>query len=136
MFNSFYLFKEARLNDIFLINWIQWFSECRYSLYDCIFCLSWQEMFLSLYAICIKHFYLQLVWSTFLKSKKPKSLKDEALWGWRDCLVVKSSGCPWRGPKFNSQYPHGSSQLSCNSSCRGSNTLKNIHAGKTPIYVK
>ena len=32
--------------------------------------------------------------------------------GWRDGSVVKSTDCPSRGPGFNSQHPHGSSQLS------------------------
>ena len=32
--------------------------------------------------------------------------------GWRDGSVVKSSDCSSRGPKFNSQHPHGGSQPS------------------------
>lgn len=32
--------------------------------------------------------------------------------GWRDDLVIKSTGCSFRGLRFNSQYPHGGSQLS------------------------
>jgi hypothetical protein len=32
--------------------------------------------------------------------------------GWRDGSVVTSTDCSCRGPKFNSQQPHGSSQLS------------------------
>jgi hypothetical protein len=31
--------------------------------------------------------------------------------GWRDGSVVKSTDCSSRGPEFNSQYPHGGSQL-------------------------
>jgi hypothetical protein len=30
----------------------------------------------------------------------------------RNGLVVKSTGCPSRGPGFNSQHPHGGSQVS------------------------
>jgi hypothetical protein len=32
--------------------------------------------------------------------------------GWRGGSAVKSTGCSSRGPRFNSQQPHGSSQLS------------------------
>ena len=32
--------------------------------------------------------------------------------GWRSGSVVKSTGCFSRVPRFNSQHPHGSSQLS------------------------
>ena len=35
--------------------------------------------------------------------------------GWRDDSVVKNTGCSSRGPRFNSQYPHGGSQLSVTS---------------------
>jgi hypothetical protein len=31
---------------------------------------------------------------------------------WRDGSAVKSTGCPSREFKFNSQHPHGSSKLS------------------------
>ena len=31
-------------------------------------------------------------------------------WGWTDSSVVKSTDCSFRGPKFNCQQPHGSSQ--------------------------
>ena len=31
-------------------------------------------------------------------------------WGWREGSAVKSTGCPYRGPEFNSQHPHGGSQ--------------------------
>jgi hypothetical protein len=32
--------------------------------------------------------------------------------GWRDGLEVKSTDCSPKGPEFNSQQPHGGSQLS------------------------
>jgi hypothetical protein len=32
--------------------------------------------------------------------------------GWRSDSVVKTTACFPRGPGFNSQHPHGSSQLS------------------------
>jgi hypothetical protein len=32
--------------------------------------------------------------------------------GWRDDSVVKNGGCSFRGAGFDSQHPHGSSQLS------------------------
>ena len=38
--------------------------------------------------------------------------KKEAFWGWRDGLVVKSTGCYSRGPEFSSQQPHGGPQPS------------------------
>jgi hypothetical protein len=34
------------------------------------------------------------------------------LTGWRDSSVVKSTDCSSTGPEFNSQQPHGGSQLS------------------------
>jgi hypothetical protein len=39
--------------------------------------------------------------------------------GWRDGSAVKSTDCSSRGPKFNSQQPHGGSQPSV----MGSDTL-------------
>jgi hypothetical protein len=33
-------------------------------------------------------------------------------WGWRDGSVVKSTDCSSRDPEFNSQQPHGGSQVS------------------------
>jgi hypothetical protein len=43
--------------------------------------------------------------------------------GWPYGSEIKSTGCFSRGLGFNSQYLHGSSQLSVNSSSRRSNTL-------------
>ena len=40
------------------------------------------------------------------------SLRKSWLGGWRDGSEVKSPGCSSRGPKFNSQQPHGGSQPS------------------------
>ena len=34
------------------------------------------------------------------------------IWSWRDGSVVKSTDCFSRGPEFNSQQPHDSSQPS------------------------
>jgi hypothetical protein len=45
------------------------------------------------------------------KAKQNKQTKI-ILWGWRDCSVVISTGCSSKGPTFNSQHSHGSSQLS------------------------
>jgi hypothetical protein len=39
-------------------------------------------------------------------------LKSCELWSRRDGSVVKSTDCPFRGPEFNSQQPHGGSQPS------------------------
>jgi hypothetical protein len=38
--------------------------------------------------------------------------KKDLFLGWRDDSVVKSTNCFSRGPEFNSQQPHGSSQPS------------------------
>ena len=54
--------------------------------------------------------------------------------GWRDGSVVKSTGCSSRGPQFNSQHPHGSSQLSV-TPASGDPTPSDIHAGKTPVQM-
>ena len=54
---------------------------------------------------------------------------------WRDGSLVKSTDCSSRGPKFSSQHPHGSSQLTvpynCHSSSRAGHPHTDIHAGKT-----
>ena len=41
-----------------------------------------------------------------------KAYTKEPAPGWRDSSVVKSTDYSSRGPRFNSQHPHGSSQLS------------------------
>jgi hypothetical protein len=46
-----------------------------------------------------------------LKKKKKKKKRNHNL-GWRDGSEVKSTDCYSRGPEFNSQQPHGSSQPS------------------------
>jgi hypothetical protein len=53
---------------------------------------------------------------------------------WRDGSVVKSTGCSFTGPEFNSQQPYDSSQPSV----MGSDTLfwhTGVHAGRTLIYI-
>jgi hypothetical protein len=34
-------------------------------------------------------------------------LKKKSFRGWKDGSMVKSTGCSFRGPRFNSQYSHG-----------------------------
>ena len=76
-------------------------------------------------------------------------LKLTCISGWRDDLVVKSTECSSRGPRFVSQHPQGGSQLSvtpvpsgpkpCSSLCGthtcGTNTFMwgntRIHKNKT-----
>ena len=41
-----------------------------------------------------------------------QAVKSTDCWGWRDGSAVKSIACSSRGPKFNSQQPHGGSQPS------------------------
>ena len=55
---------------------------------------------------------------------------------WRGGSVVKSIGCSSRGPRFNSQQPHGSSQLSL-TLIPGDLTPSHRHtyAVKTPMYT-
>jgi hypothetical protein len=48
-----------------------------------------------------------------------KCFKDFKLWSWRESSAVKSTDYSSRGPKFNSQQPHGGSQPSV----MGSDTL-------------
>ena len=43
---------------------------------------------------------------------KELSCKNPIFQGWSHGSMVKSIGCSFRGPGFNSQHPHGSSQLS------------------------
>jgi hypothetical protein len=58
------------------------------------------------------------------KAKKTKERKCKSkMRGWRDGSVVKSTGCSSKGPRFNSQYPHGGSQLSITSVPGESNAL-------------
>ena len=40
----------------------------------------------------------------------PFSAVGDFVLGWRDISVVKSTSCSSRGPRFNSQQPHGGSQ--------------------------
>jgi hypothetical protein len=54
--------------------------------------------------------------------------------GWRGVSVVKSTGCSPRGPEFNSQQPHSSSQ----SFVMGSDAspgMRGIHADRALIYI-
>jgi len=37
---------------------------------------------------------------------------EKRMMGWRDGSMVKTTDCSSRGPEFNSQQPHGGSQLS------------------------
>jgi len=57
------------------------------------------------------------------------------LWNWRDGLVVKNIGCSPRVPRFNSQHPHGGSQLSV-TPVSGDPTPSHRHASKTPMHIK
>ena len=50
-----------------------------------------------------------LLWKTS-EFKRWWTLRRLVTWGWRD-LAVKSTGCSSRGPKFYSQHPCNSSQL-------------------------
>jgi hypothetical protein len=72
---------------------------------------------LSMYHICI----------CFLKS---------VFGGWRESSAVKSSGCPFRGPGFSPQHPHGSSQLSVHNSCSGDPTPSLTKTHRSPVYIK
>jgi hypothetical protein len=55
---------------------------------------------------------------------------------WRDGSLVKGTGYSSKGPRFNSQHPQGSSQLSI-ISCPGIRHLHtNRHAGRTPMHIK
>jgi hypothetical protein len=55
--------------------------------------------------------------------------------GWRDDSMAKSSGCSSRGPRFNSQHPHGSSKLSA-TPIPGNLTPSHRHTGKTSMHIK
>ena len=68
--------------------------------------------------------------------------------GWRDGSVLKSSGCPSRGHRFDSHHLLGSSKTVCNSRPKGPDTSSRFyghqvltpctdtHAGKIPIHMK
>ena len=47
-----------------------------------------------------------------LEKTKQTNKQKKNYWGWRDGSVVKSTTCSSKGPEFNSQKPHGSSQPS------------------------
>jgi len=47
--------------------------------------------------------------------------------GWRDGSAVKSIGCSFREPGFNSLYPQWQFTKVCNSCSRGSNTFIQTH---------
>jgi hypothetical protein len=46
----------------------------------------------------------------YIKKISNKKKIDEEDWSWRDGSAVKNTDCSSRGPEFNSQQPHGSSQ--------------------------
>jgi hypothetical protein len=46
------------------------------------------------------------------KQKTTKKFGNKNFRGWRDGSAVKSTGCPSKGPRFNSQNPYDSSQMS------------------------
>jgi hypothetical protein len=46
------------------------------------------------------------------RKKEKEKKKRNTSGGWGDSLVAKSTDCSSRGPEFNSQQPHGSSQPS------------------------
>ena len=57
------------------------------------------------------------------------------VWGLEVSSAVKSTGCPSRGPKFNSQQPHSGSQPSV----VGSDALfwhAGIDADRALVYIK
>jgi hypothetical protein len=56
--------------------------------------------------------------------------------GWRVGSEVKSTDCSSRGSEFNSQQPHGSSQLSAIQLQVTPHPHTDTHADKTPIYTK
>jgi hypothetical protein len=63
-------------------------------------------------------------------AKQPwKCLLKTYTWGWRDGTEFKNTGYSSRGPRFNSQQPHGGSQPSV----MGSDALS-WHAHKTLMY--
>ncbi|CAO2583729.1 17-beta-hydroxysteroid dehydrogenase 13 [Lemmus lemmus] len=47
-----------------------------------------------------------------MRPRKRRGEEPDGLRGWRDGSAVGSSDCSSRGPGFDSQHPHGSSQLS------------------------
>ena len=53
---------------------------------------------------------------------------------WRDGLAIKSTGSS-RGPRFDSQHPHGRSQLSV-TPVPGHLTATHRHAGKAAVHIK
>jgi hypothetical protein len=69
--------------------------------------------------------------SGFLEShrqffQRHQGLKSGRGWGWRDTLVVKSTGCSSRGPGFNSHL----------SITPLTGDLTDIYADKTPMHIK
>jgi hypothetical protein len=79
---------------------------------------------------------------------KMEIFKFNDMRGWRNDSVFRSVGFSSKGPGFDSQHPHDSSQLCLTSDPGGmvpfSGLYKhqayiwytNIHAGKTPVHIK
>jgi hypothetical protein len=59
---------------------------------------------------------------------------------WRDGSAVQSTDCSSRGPVFNSQHPHDSSQTITITTVPGdlilTHTHTYTHTDKTPRYIK
>lgn len=57
------------------------------------------------------------------KTIQEKHTKKTNHLGWRDSSADTSTDCSFKGLEFESQHPHGSLQLSVNSSFKGSHAL-------------
>jgi hypothetical protein len=58
--------------------------------------------------------------------------------GWRDGSAVKSTSGSTGGPRFNSQYPNGSSQLyiaTVSEDLTPSHTFTKAKQNKTPMHI-
>jgi hypothetical protein len=63
--------------------------------------------------------------------RTPHGIKRKVTRGYRDGSMAKSTGYSSRRHRFNSQHPHGSSQLSVNSSSMESDTLTQTYVHKS-----
>jgi hypothetical protein len=58
------------------------------------------------------HIYAYAIHTKWSKKIIHNSINKPTSGNWRDVSEVESTDCPFRGPRFNSQHPHDSSQLS------------------------
>ena len=109
--------------------------HCVAHAYTCLFVAS-------LTHACVTEIHLLGILTSEASSLNFALLAEIKCRGLRDDSAIESTGCFSRGPRFNSQYPHGGLQLSVTPVSRdpapllASEGTKNIHGVQTRMQTK